>query len=86
MRTIYNKTNNGWIKIESEDWLKEHKINGCRTKYYVDNIDEDYLTIAVKVVYNDEELIMTLSDYLFIKEEVKPTHYQPIQKPHSPIY
>lgn len=86
MRAIYNKTNNGWIKIESENWLKEHKIDGSRTKYYVDNIDEDYLTIAVKVVYNDEELIMTLSDYYFIKEEVKPTHYQPIKKPQPPIY
>lgn len=87
------ENNNGWISIESEDWLKIHKIDEIRTKYYVDSIDEDYLTICILVTKDGSKEFeyMILSDFLFIEEELKkdgiyPTHYQSIQKPKSPIF
>ncbi len=84
------ENNNGWIRIESEDWLKEHRINSSTTKFYIDDPDEDYFDIAIQL--NDkEESIVGLSDYLFmkdilIKSNIKATHYQPIVKPEKPIY
>lgn len=87
LKGLFN--NNGWTKIESEDWLKETLIDGT-VRYYVDNIEDDYFYIAVQI--NDEEKsILGLSDYLFIKEEldkdgINSTHYQPIEKPKPPIY
>lgn len=88
LKGLFN--NNGWTKIEREDWLKETYIDGRVVRYYVDNIKDDYFDIAVQI--NDEEKsILGLSDYLFIKEEldrdcINPTHYQQIKKPNPPIY
>lgn len=87
--SMENKTeNNGWIKIENEDWLKEKKITGSTTRLYVNNPEEDYLTIAVIVKLENETQIMTLSDYLFLKydTDITATHYQPIEIPEPPIY
>jgi len=83
--------NFGWISIQSENWLKDHKINGSTTKFYVDNPDEDYLTIEILVSDGKNQEQLTLSDYLFIKDEmlqkgIKATHYAPIEKRLSPLY
>jgi hypothetical protein len=82
------ETNNGWIKIESDEWLKEHKISGSITKYYVDNANEDYLTISVLAELSGEKIQLTLDSYLWLKHnaEIVATHYQPIVKPLNPIY
>lgn len=86
------ENNNGWIRIESDNWLKKHKIDKSLTKYYINDINEDYLCIAVLVTKDNIEFEqLTLSDYLFvkeelIKEEIFATHYQPIEKPKPPIY
>jgi hypothetical protein len=85
------ETNNGWISIQSENWLKEHKINGSNTKFYVDNPDEDYLTIEILVSDGKNQEQLTLSDYLFIKDEllqkgIKATYYAPIEKKQPPLH
>jgi hypothetical protein len=82
------ENNNGWIKIESDEWLKEHKTSGSITKYYVDNVNEDYLTIVVLAELSGEKIQLTLDSYLWLKHdtEIVATHYQPIIKPLNPIY
>jgi hypothetical protein len=85
------ENNRDWIKIESENWLKEKKISGSITKFFVDNPDEDYLSIAVIVSNGKDDEMMLLNDYLFVKKDLESigifaTHYQPIVKPQPPIF
>ncbi|GEM_PF-780361 len=84
------ETNNGWIRIESEDWLKTVDREKGVTFYYVNSPDEDYFDIAIQLD-DKEKSIVRLSDYLFMLEElnksnIKATHYQPINKIPSAIY
>jgi DNA (cytosine-5)-methyltransferase 1 len=85
------ENNRDWIKIESENWLKEKKISGSITKFFVDNPDEDYLSIAVIVSNGKDDEMLLLNDYLFVKKDLESigifaTHYQPIVKPQPPIF
>ena len=86
------ESNNGWIRVKNDDWLKLHRIDKMRSKYYINNINEDYLSIAVLVTKDNIEFEqIMLSDYLtakdvFTKEGIFATHYQPIQKSKPPIY
>lgn len=68
------ETNNGWIKIESEDDLPKEVIE-CRTCFYN---GENYIEGIVKKRSPQE-----LSRLKYINEI---THYQPIEKPKPPIY
>ena len=66
--------NNGWIKIESEDDLPKEVIE-CRTCFYN---GKNYIEGIVKKRSPQE-----LSRLKYINEI---THYQPIEKPKTPIY
>lgn len=81
--------NNGWIKIESDNWLKTVKLSESLTKYYVNNPKEDYLAIILLVPFGDELEQLFLSDYLWLKEDQninEPTHYKPMFKLDKPLY
>lgn len=63
-------TNNGWIKIESEDDLPKDSFN-----YYF------YCSNGAVMTGNDLEYYKK-----YIIPELKASHYQPIVKPKPPIY
>lgn len=75
--------NNGWTKIEDDNWLKSIPLSGSITKYYVHAPDEDYLGIVVLVLFEDGEEQLFLNDYLWLKEDQDindPTHYRVVEK------
>jgi len=73
LRGIEN--NNGWVKIESEDYLP--KESGV----YEACINEEYIgRINFSKEFNEWSCIYDSDNLRF------PTHYQPIQKPLLPIY
>jgi hypothetical protein len=68
------ETNNGWIKIESEDDLpKEKGAYWCMDKFMETNPATEFFDPKATVSLNERWV------YRF-------THYQPIQKPQPPIY
>lgn len=64
------ENNNGWIKIESEDYLPKEM---CKLHVY-----PAYLGSDIFYFYNEDLHKCELMD--------NHTHYQPIQKPKPPIY
>lgn len=68
------ETNNGWIKIESEDDLPKHKGD-----YFVYTRNKE-----IETVYADGDIsLMEHTSKSWIRNF---THYQPIEKPKPPIY
>lgn len=76
-----------WIKIENPDWLKWKRVDGSTQRAYINNPEEDYFDIAVLVRIGEEIEQLSLSSYLWLKEdtEVVATHYLIINKFELPI-
>jgi hypothetical protein len=94
MKTIYNETNNGWIKIESKDDLPKEKeffrFIPCNQfdKEFIGWIDTKLREVFFidfsfyEVEKNGNKYTSQTNAWL----TSQITHYQPIQKPQPPIY
>ena len=70
------ETNNGWIKIESEDDLpKDENI----VEFWVYDDEE---IVSAKFMYESKRWYHDVN----LNLRLFPTHYQPIEKPKPPIY